>query len=87
MHWKLGNWELHDLTVHKDVHRNTGGAIVRVIFGHSHIGETGQTLHGLPMKQHSRAQMNCGDPGWPEKTKRRNPRYTLEVRLYRNCRI
>ena len=28
----------------------------------------------LPMKEHSRAVMN-GDPGWPEKTKRRNSRY------------
>ena len=64
------------MTVHKDVHgNNMGGAIVRVIFRHSHVGETGRTLHGLPMKQHSRAQMNCGDSGWPEKTKRRNPRY------------
>ena len=36
----------------------------------------------LPMKEHRRALM-IGDPGWPEKTKRRNPRYarsqTVEI--------
>ena len=42
----------------------------------SHIGETGQNPASteLPMKELSRAQIN-GDPGWPEKTKRRNSRY------------
>ena len=41
----------------------------------SHIGETGQNLHGPTYERTQQAQM-IGDPGWPEKTKRRNLRYT-----------
>ena len=47
----------------------------------SHIGETGQTLHGLPMKEHRRAHM-IGDPGWPEKTRRYARSQTVETAEY-----